>query len=109
LLQVRDWTTAHAQTVAGKTIQKKILHATLGPVHVTLDEFRYAVRCFFYMYQQLLFREEPQIADPTTLGRKDHAELELRFLLLLFRKGVSRHHILFDRNDVCNIIRSIAE
>ena len=104
----RDWTRARALSLAGKVIQKKMLPLTLETSNATLAEFRYGVRCFFYVLQQLFFQEELEIADPMSLCSQEYAELELRFLLVLFRKGVSRKRIYFDANDVCDIIHPAA-
>ena len=69
-----------------------------------LKEFLFAVRCFFHANQQSYFREDLQIMDFGSLGQEEQENLELRFLLLLFRKGVSRRLVHFDNNDVCDVI-----
>jgi len=104
----RDWTRGRSLLLSGKVIRKKMLPVTLEPSNETLAEFRYSVRCFFYVLQQLFFQEELEIADPMSLCNQEYAELELRFLLMLFRKGVSRKRIYFDSNDVCDIIHPAA-
>ena len=101
----REWTAAHAQSLMGNELQK---YATQGepprPGNVPLNELLYAVRCFFYTNQQNFYREDLQIADPLALVTNKQMEIELRFILLLFRKGLSRRHIEFDRKDICNVI-----
>ena len=105
----REWTSTHAETFVGHNIQKQLQNASLGVPNTKLNELLYAVRCFFDTNQQIFYREELHIMDFTGQSTMDIRELELRFLLMLFRGGLSRNPIQFEPKDVCDVICPVPE
>lgn len=102
-----EWTVAHKEALLGHGMQKysgKAVSAASGVRNEKLDAFLYAIRCFFHANQQTYFRDELQMDDPQSLRHLQRSELELRFVQLLFNKGVSQTHVLFDQKDVCDVI-----
>jgi len=101
-----EWNVAHKETLLGRGIQKYSAKAGAesGARNDKLDAFLYAVRCFFHTNQQTFFRDELQMEDLESLRHLQRMELELRFVHLLFKKGVSRTPVLFDQKDVCDVI-----
>jgi len=98
------WTPERVLGGARSDIAKCFNTAALGQSNDKLKNLLYAVRCFFYANQQTYFRDELLIVDTLSLSREHLFEVEMRFLLLLFRKCVSRQPIFFDNNDICDVI-----
>jgi len=101
-----EWTVAHKVALLGRGMQQYSAKAVTasGAHNDKLDAFLYAVRCFFHANQQTYFRDELQVDDPQSLRQCQRMELELRFVYLLFNKGVSRTRVFFDPKDVCDVI-----
>ena len=100
----REWSPGHAKMLLGPNIQKKLQSASLNVPNEDLGNLLYGVRCFFHVNQQTFYREELQIVDPTAMSTVDISELELRFLLILFRGGLSRKSIHYERKDICSVV-----
>jgi len=90
------------------SIEKSLKHVSQGPVNPKLTALLYAVRCFFYKNQQMYYREVLQITDPSTLGKTEMLEIELRFLHLLCCLDTARNRVEYDPKDVCNIVTRLA-
>ena len=98
------WTSDRVLGSASTDLQRFLHARTHGQGNTKLEALLYAVRCFFYENQQTYFREELVIPNVLCLSRDHFLEVEMRFLLLLFRKCVSRQTIYFDTNDICDVI-----
>jgi len=100
----QPWTHERVLGSVRGDLQKHFNTASTGQSNDKLKLLLYAVRCFFYANQQTYFRSELLIVDTLCLSCEHFLEVEMRFLLLLFRKCVSRQPILFDVNDICDVI-----
>jgi len=73
-------------------------------VTVGLARLLDAVRCFSYAQQLVFYTETLHITNVTVYSSAYIQELELRFLLLFFSKGLSQQKITFFSGDVCDIL-----
>ena len=100
-----EWSDKHAANFVSGNIVHQLHKASSNR---DLDMLLFAVRCFFHANQQVFYREQLLVVDPQALQPYGIRELELRFLIMLFRHGLPRKQIQFDPNDVCAVICPVA-
>jgi len=103
-----EWSDKHAANFGSNNIQQRLNNASLAADNQHLDRLLFSVRCFFHVNQQMFYREQLLVADPQAKNSYDIRELELRFLFMLFRNGLSRRNVHFEPNDVCTVICPVA-
>jgi len=103
---LKRWTPEYAVAFATKNDAQRLMMKSTAPkdAHTGLEGLLDALRCFFYTQQAGFYTDTLHIEDVTVFSRLCKEELELRFLFLLFQKGLSRPKITFARGDVCNIL-----
>jgi len=99
------WTLKYALAFSEKNEKQKLFTPKSTPlVEGGLARLLDAVRCFSYAQQLVFYTETLHITDVTQYSNACIQELELRFLLLFFSKGLSQQKITFTSGDVCDIL-----
>ena len=102
---LEPWTLKYALAFSEKNDKQKLLTPKSKPlVEGGLARLLDAVRCFSYAQQLIFYTETLHITDVTQYSSACIQELELRFLLLFFSKGLSQKKITFTGGDVCDIL-----
>ena len=101
----REWPGVDTKNAGKNTIDQ---YLSKHSANRDLDRLLFCVRCFFHANQQMFYREELLVDDPQALKRYQIRQVELLFLLMLFRHGLSHRSVEFERNDVCAVICPMA-
>jgi len=102
---LEPWTLKYALSFSEKNEKQKLIMLKSVPlVRVGLAPLLDAVRCFSYAQQLVFYTETLHITNVTVYSSAYIQELELRFLLLFFSKGLSQQKITFFSGDVCDIL-----
>jgi len=106
-VSLEPWTLKYALAFAEKNEKQKLITPKSTPlVEGGLAGLLDAVRCFSYAQQLIFYTETLHITDVTQYSSACIQELELRFLLVFFSKGLSQQKITFASGDVCDILYS---
>jgi len=106
-VSLEPWTLKYALAFAEKNEKQKLITPKSTPlVEGGLARLLDAVRCFSYAQQLIFYTETLHITDVTQYSSACIQELELRFLLVFFSKGLSQQKITFAAGDVCDILYS---